>query len=311
MAALRSFPPSAAKSEVSSVPFLGARALFSLNGKVALVTGGGTGIGSFLAKAFVENGAKVFIASRKMSNLTATADALNAIVPNSCQAISGDVSSKSGCDALAVELKKQTDRLDILVNNSGFAYGGVGIDNVPEQGWDRTFYLNVKALFYLTVALLPLLEKGKTDTNTASVINISSVYSFFPSAFQPTVPGGGATWSYGPSKAAAAQLTKMMAASLMKRHVTVNAILPGYVATPMTKHAPGDILSKAHPSGRMSSAVDMAGIAVLYASPAGAHITGTLTVVDGGMTLQQPDAAGKDVGDSFRPKRDANGTPKL
>lgn len=143
------------------------------------------------------------------------------------------------------------------------------------------------------------------------MINISSVYSFFPSAYQPTVPNGGATWSYGPSKAAASQLTKMMATSLMKRHITVNGILPGYVATPMTALADGEILRKGHPSGRLSGPVDMAGIAVLYASPAGAHITGTLTTVDGGMTLYKPEVFGKEFADAFKPRKDEKGQSKL
>lgn len=107
-------PPASAKSDILSVEPLSASALFSLQGKVALVTGGGSGIGSYLAKAFIENGATVYIASRKLSNLTATADALNSLRPDSCRCIQADVSSKAGCDALAAELTKETDRLDIV-----------------------------------------------------------------------------------------------------------------------------------------------------------------------------------------------------
>jgi NAD(P)-dependent dehydrogenase (short-subunit alcohol dehydrogenase family) len=89
----------------------------------------------------------------------------------------------------------KSDRLDILVNNSGLSWGSSMFDVNEQKGWDKVFAVNVKALFYLTVALLPLLQKNKTDQDPGRVINISSIYSFFPSPYQPTVPNGGGTFS--------------------------------------------------------------------------------------------------------------------
>ncbi len=102
-----------------------------------------------------------------------------------------------------------------------------------------------------------------------------------------------------------------MATELMPQHVTSNAILPGYVETPMTSSGPSDLLARSHPTGRMSGPVDIAGIALLYAGAAGAHLTGTLTPVDGGMALSKPEARGKEIGDAFKPQRGPDGKAKL
>ncbi len=177
--------PATAKSEVPYMPSLSIASLFSLEGKVALITGGGSGIGSMIAKAYVENGATVYISSRKMSNLQATADALNAIRAGSCHCITSDVSDKAGCDKLARDFMAKSDRLDILVNNSGLSWGSSMWDVNEPKGWDKIFAVNVKALFYLTVALLPLLKKNKNDKDPGRVINIGSIYSYFPVSASP------------------------------------------------------------------------------------------------------------------------------
>ena len=115
----------------------------------------------------------------------------------------------------------------------------------------------------------------------------------------------------GPSKAAVSALTRSMAAELMPKHVTVNAILPGYVETPMTRTGSTDLLAKMHPSGRMSGPVDMAGIALLYAGRSGAHITGTLMAIDGGMSLYKAERWGEDAKASFRHRKGPDGKAKL
>jgi len=171
------------------MPELGAQRLFSLDGKVALVTGGGTGIGKMIAATYVRNGAKVYIASRKLPDLQKVAAQLSKLSPSDpegkkgmCIALQADVGSKAGCDALAEQIKKAESRLDILVNNSGLTWGAAMTDFPEQKGWDKVFDLNVKSQFYLTVALLPLLEKGKSNTDHACVLNIASTAAIVPLA---------------------------------------------------------------------------------------------------------------------------------
>lgn len=139
------------------MPELGLSTLFSVKGKVALVTGGGSGLGKMMAAALVRNGAKVYIASRKLDELKKQADSMNKIAPQgaaqpACIPIAADVATKDGCYALAAEIKKNEKRLDILINNSGLTWGAAMDDFPEEKGWDKVFALNVKSQFYLTVA---------------------------------------------------------------------------------------------------------------------------------------------------------------
>ena len=132
--------------------------LFSVKDKVALVTGGGTGIGKSIkfdlvtAAALVKNGAKVYIASRKLQVVEAAAKELNAMGPGSCIAIQADLTTKEQTLALANKLKSLESKLHILVNNAGMSWGNDLFDFDEKNGWDRLFALNVKSLYYLTVA---------------------------------------------------------------------------------------------------------------------------------------------------------------
>lgn len=275
------------------MPNLGLEALFSLKGKVALVTGGATGIGKMIAAAYVQNGAKVYIASRKLADLERVAAQLTAAgdkagTGGKAIAIQADVGNKAGCDALANAIKARESNLDILVNNSGLSWGAPLIDFPEASGWDKTFALNVKSQFYLTVALLPILEKNKTNINPAVVINVASIAALSPSAEGALSANGEGTYSYQPSKAASLHLTKVLAASFTKRHVNVNAILPGVFPSRMTSFGienAGDELLRNQPTGRVGTPEDIGGLAVFLSSRAGAHCTGTAVVVDGGQLL--------------------------
>jgi NAD(P)-dependent dehydrogenase (short-subunit alcohol dehydrogenase family) len=212
------------------MPNLGLDALFSMKGKVALVTGGATGIGKMIAAAYVQNGAKVYIASRKLSDLERVAAQLTAAGKangGQCLPLQADVATKAGCDALADQVKQRESRLDVLVNNSGLSWGAPMTDFPEASGWDKVFALNVKSQFYLTVALLPLLEKGKSNIDNASVINIASTAAISPNAESALSAEGSGTYSYQPSKAASLHLTRVLSASLAKKFITVNAICPG------------------------------------------------------------------------------------
>jgi len=259
------------------------------------VTGGGSGIGAMIASAFVQNGAKVYIASRKEKQLKAVADALNKAGPGSCHYFTADVSSKAGCDALANAIKEKETKIHILVNNSGATWGAP-FDNVPEkEGWDRVMNLNVKGIFYLTSALTPLLGKDSTNVDPASVINISSVASLVAVTEDSALSGPGhGLWSYHTSKAAVNHLTAQLAVTLSRKNIHVNAILPGVFPSKMTAFgfSRKDInMAEGQPMGRLGTTQDMAGLALFLASPASAHITGVCIPIDGGATVARMKSA--------------------
>jgi len=263
--------------------------LFDVRGKIAVVSGGGSGIGKMCASALVQNGCKVYIASRKESQLKEVADELNAINPDHCIYFVADLSTKAGCDALCAEIKKRESKLHILVNNSGVSWGAPWGDFPERGGWDRVMALNVKSLFYMTVGLSDLLAKDSHSHDPGRVINISSVAGLDPLA-EDTALGaqGSGLWSYNTSKAAANHLTSTMAVTLAPQFVTVNAILPGVFPSKMTAYGfskSGDKLAKSHPMGRVGEPRDMAGLLLFLVSPAAAHVTGAHIRLDGGALI--------------------------
>lgn len=275
------------------MPELNVGTLFGLNGKVAVVSGGATGIGKMISAAFVRNGAKVYIASRKLEDLKRVAGQLSKLSPSnaedSCIPIQADIGSKAGCDALADEIKKRESRIDILVNNSGLTWGAAMTDFPEKKGWDKVFDLNVKSQFYLTVALLPLLEKDKSNVDPGRVINIASTAAISPLAEGGLSAEGHGTYSYQPSKAASLHLTRVLANSLASKYIMVNAICPGVFPSRMTAYGleqNKDLLEGIQPTGRVGTPEDIGGVAVFLSSRAGAHCTGVGIVVDGGQTMQ-------------------------
>jgi NAD(P)-dependent dehydrogenase (short-subunit alcohol dehydrogenase family) len=197
--------------------------LFSVDGKVAVVTGGSRGIGHMIARGFVENGAKVYISARKAAACEATAAELSQL--GTCIAIPADLATADGREHLVQALKEQETRLDILVNNAGAAWGAP-FDDYPESGYDKVMDINVKAPFMLTQDLMPLLESGASLNDPARVINIGSIDGIRV----PNVDN----YAYGPSKAAVHHLTRVLAVRLGRRGVTFNAIAPGPFESKMT-----------------------------------------------------------------------------
>ncbi|KAI9033509.1 hypothetical protein DFJ74DRAFT_652691 [Hyaloraphidium curvatum] len=275
--------------------------LFSVKGKVALVTGGGTGLGKMMTTALAQNGARVYIASRKLPVLQQTADEINsdpAVKASGGQVIpvKADLRTRKECEALAATMKEKETKLNILINNSGIAWGGPLLDFPEAQGWMQTFQINLFSYFYLTVSLLPLLLKEPTPTDPSRVINISSIASLSAETAQDVLAaqsGGGAeagTYSYGVSKAAVNQLTRSMAHTFASRLITVNAIAPGRYPSKMTTQTGMDPALKAladteQPTGRVGDAADMAGLTLLLCSRGGAHITGAIIPTAGGAEL--------------------------
>lgn len=163
--------------------------LFNFTNHVVLITGGGSGLGEMAAQGFVQNGAKVFIASRKESELKKATDRLNQLGPGKCEYIVADLKDRAGCDALVKEVKKRTDRLTVLVNNTGVTWGAPYHD-FPESGWDKVMALNVKSIFYMTAGLHDLLLKNTSADMPSRVINIASMAGIMTSDVTAGDDGG-------------------------------------------------------------------------------------------------------------------------
>ncbi|MEZ5710965.1 MAG: SDR family oxidoreductase [Blastomonas sp.] len=246
--------------------------LFSLKGKVALVTGGSRGIGRMIAEGYIAAGAKVYISARKADACDATAADLG----DNCISLPADISTVEGAKALAAEIAARESRLDILVNNAGAAWGAE-FDEFPESGWDKVMDLNVKSPFFLTQALHGLLKAGASADEPAKVINIASVDGMRINPWE--------TYSYQASKAALIQLTKRMAVRLVRDDIYVTGIAPGAFPSNMNKAARDAeaLVSKSIPNKRVGNTEDMAGAAIFLASRAGNYVIGTTIPVDGGV----------------------------
>jgi 2-deoxy-D-gluconate 3-dehydrogenase len=249
--------------------------LFSLKGRVALVTGGSRGIGKMIAKGFLDVGAeKVYISSRKAADCDATAAELG----ERCISLPQDVSTVEGARSLAERLTKLEPKLDILVNNAGAAWGAP-FDEFPESGWDKVMDLNVKSPFFLTQALHGALKAAATPDKPSKVISVASIDGI---ALNPLE-----TYSYHASKSALIYLTRRMAATLVKDNILCTAIAPGAFASQMNRAARdhGDVVAKAIPQGRIGRDDDMAAVAIYLASRAGDYVVGVTIPVDGGVAL--------------------------
>lgn len=254
--------------------------LFSVKGKVALVTGGTSGIGYMIAQGLVKGGAKVYVCSRKAEACAETAKALSAF--GQCEGIPADLSTEAGAISLVEQLKAKEKQLHILVNNAGATWGAP-IESFPEDAWDRVMNLNLKGPFMLTRALLPLLEAAGNEQDPARVINITSVAGQLTGSMQ--------AYPYGPSKAALNHLTRILANELASRHIAVNAIAPGVFPSKMTRHImKHDDVAKQQaalvPLGRLGEPQDMEGLAVFLGSRASAYLTGNVINLDGGTAVK-------------------------
>lgn len=251
--------------------------LFSLEGRVALVTGGSRGIGRMITEGFLAQGARVYISARKVDQCQAAAAEMG---PN-CVALPVDVSTVEGARALAEMVKARETHLDILVNNAGASWGA-DFEEFPEAGWDKVFNVNVKAPFFLTQALLPLLKAGAARGPLAKVINIGSIDGLRVSPWE--------TYPYQASKAAIHHLTRRMAARLIRDGIAVTAIAPGAFPSDMNRAArdKGEDYLAAIPAGRIGRPEDMAGAAIYLASAAGDYVVGEVLTVDGGVAFACP-----------------------
>jgi NAD(P)-dependent dehydrogenase (short-subunit alcohol dehydrogenase family) len=253
------------------------RDLFSIAGKVALVTGGGSGIGWMIAEGYARAGARVYIASRKQAELEARIAELDGA--GDVRSIVADLSSDAGCRALGAELeRREGGRLDILVNNAG-ANWGEPYEEFPEAAWDRVLDVNVKGVFQLTRSLTDALATAARPEDPSRVINIGSVDGINVPALE--------TYAYSASKAAVHHLTRVLARKLAPRQITVNAIAPGPFQSRMmrvTLERAGEAILDMVPLRRIGSPEDIAGTAIYLASRAGAYTNAAILPVDGGIS---------------------------
>jgi NAD(P)-dependent dehydrogenase (short-subunit alcohol dehydrogenase family) len=249
--------------------------LFSVHGRVALVTGGSSGIGRMIATGLAAAGAKVYICARSADKIVASTAGIEGYVIG----LTADLSSNAGIEALVAEITAREDALHILVNNAG-TLTDAPLDDFSEAAWDHVIDLNLKTPFFLMQKLLPLLRAGATADHPASVINIGSVGAL--------KIGPREVYSYQASKGAIHWLTKSLAKKLGPDNITVNAIAPGFFESEMTVITSEEMRSMVIsmvPRRRTGAPEDVAGAAIYLASRAGAYVTGSVIPVEGGLAI--------------------------
>ena len=260
--------------------------LFSVAGKTVIVTGGSRGIGEMIAAGFLANGARVYISSRKADACEATAKRLMELYGGACVPLPADLSTLEGVNQLTADYQAREDRLDVLINNAGVAWGAP-LGEFPEKGWDKVMDTNVKGPFFLIQNLLPQLEAAATFEEPARIVNVGSIDGIKTPVFD--------NFSYGPSKAAIHQLTRVLAAHLIKRNIIVNGIAPGPFPTWMlstgvggggdTENTDWDAVGRSNPRGRVGRAEDIAGLAIFLSSKASGFTVGDIITCDGGVVV--------------------------
>jgi len=254
--------------------------LFKLNGKVALVTGGGRGIGKFIAMGLAEAGANIVLASRKLKNLESAAQEIAAETGVAVFPIACDVAKAEDIDSMVKTALAKFGRIDILVNNAGATWGAPTLE-FPLERWDQLFNVNVRGVWILTQKVAGIMK----EQGGGSIINISSVMGFRGSdeMTHPAVP-------YNSTKAAINLLTMNLAVKLAPYGIRVNAIAPGFFRTDMMAYIEKPEFKAAHdrvidsiPLRRVGDMDDMKGLAVFLASDASAYMTGHVVVNDGGL----------------------------
>lgn len=240
---------------------------FSLNGKVALVTGGSSGIGAEIVSVFSEAGAHVIATGLSEQRLAAVAESTG------CETICADIATVESCEALVAEALLRHPRVDILVNSAGVALVGSVLDYAVED-WDRTMAINLRAPFLLAKGLAPAMIKARAG----KIINISS---------QTGVIALAGHAAYASSKGGLNSLTKSLMAEFAPHNIQVNAICPTVIMTEMGKtiwslpEKSGPMIA-ATPLGRFGEPVEIADLALYLASPASDLVNGAIMMIEGG-----------------------------
>ena len=251
--------------------------LFDLKGRVALVTGGNGGIGLGMARGLAEAGAAVAVAGRnKAKSETAAAELAKLGVKTAV--IEVDVTDEASCRKAVADTAKTLGRLDILINNAGINIRKPAHELALDE-WKQVIDVNLTSMFVCCQAAYPAMQQA----GGGKIINIGSMLSIFGAPFAP---------AYGASKGGAVQLTKSLATAWAKDNIQVNAVLPGWIDTDLTRAARSEIsglnsmVLMRTPARRWGTPEDMSGIAVFLASKASDFVTGTAIAVDGGYSTQ-------------------------
>jgi 2-deoxy-D-gluconate 3-dehydrogenase len=251
--------------------------LFSLQGKVAIVTGGNGGIGKGIARGFAAIGGDVIIAARNRSKTDQTAHEIEDEFGVRVLGIQVDVRQEDQVNAMVKQVLENHGRIDILVNNAG-----INIRNLPQDyqlaEWDEILEVNLRSAFLCSKAVYPAMK----EVGAGKIINIGSMTSIF---------GGAKLAPYGTSKGGIVQLTRSLAVAWAPDNIQVNAILPGWINTDLTNQARKDmpglnerVLART-PVGRWGEPNDLAGAAIFLASHSSDFITGAALPVDGGFSV--------------------------
>jgi NAD(P)-dependent dehydrogenase (short-subunit alcohol dehydrogenase family) len=246
-----------------------------LSGKVAIITGGGSGIGKAIAMAFVREGAKVVIAGRDSKKLDRAAAEIGA----DCLAVSADVSSAGSIKKLVSATLDRFKRINVLVNNAAVLLPGTA-EGLSEEDFDQTFDINVKGLWLMSRAVLPHMRAS--NSGGGSIVNIGSVLSMV---------GARNRVAYSASKGAVMAMTKAMALDHGAENIRVNCIAPGIVETEMVARFSTDENARKqrvalHPMGRFGQPAEVASAAVFLASDESGWTTGSVVTIDGGYSAQ-------------------------
>lgn len=248
--------------------------MFSLEDKVAIVTGASSGIGAHTARVLAANGARVVAAARRLDRLEQLADEVDGVTPMSC-----DVVDDAACEQLVAATVEQFGTVDVLVNNAGISDGQAAIDE-PMADFRATIEINLNACFLLSqLVARPMREQG-----SGSIVNVASIHGLVGSA--PNNQAG-----YAASKAGLVNLTRELALQWVRYGIRVNALAPGYFATELTDamiadEGGSDWINRNTPMRRPGELGELAGPMLLLASAAGSYITGQTLAVDGGWTAR-------------------------
>lgn len=248
---------------------------FSLQGKVAVVTGGSRGIGQAIALGIARAGADVVVASRKLPDLEKVAEEIKGLGRKSL-AVAAHVGRVEEIDNLVSKVKEEFGRIDILVNNAATNPAMDSALDVSERAWDSIMNLNLKGLFFLSQAVARVMK----EQGGGRIVNIASVAGITPDILPV----------YSISKAGVIMATKVMASEWAKYNIRVNTVAPGMTRTGFSEAlwSNPDILQGAMfrtPMGRIAEPEEMVGAVIYLASDASSYVTGQVIAVDGGTTI--------------------------
>lgn len=266
----------------SSIENYAVQNLFSVEGKTILVTGGSSGLGLMMAKGLLQNGARVVIASRRQEKCDEAVAELDAF--GEVYALAADMTKPEDREKLIAFVKDKLGSLSVLINNAG-ANWGAPLEEYPDDGFAKVMNINLNAVFSLSRDAVPLLTGAASKEDPARIINIGSMDGIHVPIVS-RVP----TFAYVASKAGLHQLTKAMAVELANKHITVNAVAPGFFESRMTDFVFERYLKDIEddcPLQRIGQPEEIIGIVAYLASRAGAYTNGTVIPVDGGTSISK------------------------